>query len=68
LDLARLGAPQLRGLAGPVELLDDGGRIHQAGHRHLPLLRIYGALEDTCSFNTYLSASGHHRFCRGGVK
>jgi hypothetical protein len=51
LDLAyqaRLGAPQLGGLASLVQLLDDGVRIHQAGHRHLPLLRIYTALVHTC--------------------
>nr|ACR36143.1 unknown [Zea mays] len=44
---AGLGAPQLGRLAGLVELPDDGVRIQQAGHRHLPLFRVDAALVDT---------------------
>jgi hypothetical protein len=46
---AGLGAPQLGRLAGLVELPDDGVRIQQAGHRHLPLFRVDAALVDTYS-------------------
>jgi hypothetical protein len=52
---ARLAAPQLSGLAGPVQLPDDGVWIHQARHRHLPLLCIYAALVHTCMSIQHIS-------------
>jgi hypothetical protein len=44
---AGLGTPQLGRLASLVELPDDGVRIQQAGHRHLPLFRVDAGLVNT---------------------
>jgi hypothetical protein len=54
---AGLGTPQLRRLAGLVELPDDGVRIQQAGHRHLPLFRVDAALVDTYSTDQFRHVS-----------
>jgi hypothetical protein len=51
----RLGAPQRGRLAGLVQHLDHGVRIHQTRHPHLSLLGVDAALVHTCRLvQTYI--------------